>query len=141
MLRLADARRPAPSQSSYNFRTYFQRRSRDMFRSTLLPATQAASTSPYSKASDVTQPVSPSTLSALPRTPAPSAVTDEASLTAWYAAAKHDLAALRRAALTNQMYAGEKLVVERPRIITGGGGAGVEASVGGAGQPVDGNAK
>lgn len=112
-----------------------------MFRSTLLPASQALSASPYSKASEATQPVSPSTLSALPHTPAPSAVTDEASLAEWYAAAKRDLASLRRAALTNQMYAGEKLVVERPRVITGGGGAGAEASVGGAGQPTDGNAK
>lgn len=42
---------------------------------------------------------------------------------------------LRRAALTNRMYEGERLVVEKPVLIVGGGGAGAEASVGGAGQP------
>lgn len=42
---------------------------------------------------------------------------------------------LKRSALLNRMYEGEKLVVEKPRIIVGGGGAGAEASVGGAGQP------
>lgn len=33
------------------------------------------------------------------------------------------------------MYEGDKLVVEKPRPITAGGGAGAEASQGGAGQP------
>lgn len=42
---------------------------------------------------------------------------------------------LRRSALTNRMYEGERLVVEKPVLIVGGGGAGAEASVGGAGQP------
>lgn len=36
----------------------------------------------------------------------------------------------------NRMYEGEKLVVERPQLIIGGGGAGAEASTGGSGQPV-----
>lgn len=46
-----------------------------------------------------------------------------------------DLEVLRRAALTNRMYEGERLVVERPVLIVGGGGAGAEASTGGAGHP------
>ena len=42
---------------------------------------------------------------------------------------------LKRSAIINQMYAGERLVVEKPTLIVGGGGAGMEASVGGGGQP------
>jgi hypothetical protein len=46
-----------------------------------------------------------------------------------------DLHALKRAAEVNRMYEGPKLVVEHARPITGGGGAGAEASFGGGGQP------
>jgi hypothetical protein len=64
--------------------------------------------------------------------------TDEERLRVFYETAKRDLDVLRRAALTNRMYEGEKLVVEKPRLIVGGGGAGAEASTGGAGQPKQG---
>ncbi|CAO1637133.1 unnamed protein product [Jaminaea pallidilutea] len=141
----------AQSFSSYNFRTYFLRRSRDLFRSTLLPPQQAAASSPFSKAGDQTTPASPSTLTSPPppvlsndgsslssppsdaSNPHGSESTDK--LKAFYATALKDLEVLRRAALTNRMYEGEKLVVERPQLIIGGGGAGQEASTGGAGQP------
>lgn len=63
---------------------------------------------------------------------------DETRLAAFYETAKRDLDVLRRAALTNRMYEGERLVVERPQIIVGGGGAGAEASTGGSGQPTAG---
>lgn len=129
------------SQSSYNFRTYFLRRSRDLFRSNLLPASEASYSSPFSKASGRTTLASPTTLTSS----APEVLTShttnqdvppEARLAAFYQTAKKDLEVLRRAALTNRMYEGERLVVEKPQIIVGGGGAGAEASTGGAGQPV-----
>ncbi|CAO1639270.1 unnamed protein product [Sympodiomycopsis kandeliae] len=124
----------AQSFSSYNFRTYFLRRSRDLFRSNLLPPSQAATSSPYSKAGSATTSASPPSLTS----PAPSEVQSEDATTklkAFYQTAVRDLEVLKRSALVNRMYEGEKLVVEKPRLIVGGGGAGAEASVGGAGQP------
>lgn len=47
-----------------------------------------------------------------------------------------ELEVLKRAAEINRMYEGPKLVVEHARPITSGGGAGMEASAGGGGQPV-----
>ncbi|PWN99300.1 hypothetical protein FA09DRAFT_333734 [Tilletiopsis washingtonensis] len=133
-----DYMRSAQSFASYNFRTYFQRRSRDMFRSALLPSSAAAQSSPYSKAGAVTGPASPSTLTA--SSSSSSSADDGARLAAWYATARQELQVLRRAALTNQMYAGERLVVEQPRpFVVGGGGAGMEASTGGSGMPDKGN--
>ncbi|PWN45381.1 hypothetical protein IE81DRAFT_320129 [Ceraceosorus guamensis] len=138
LLRLyRDYMRTAQSFSSYNFRTYFQRRSRDMFRSALLPE-HVATSSPYSQSGNVTEPVSPSTLTSTPPTGLSSPATQDEMLKAWYDSARKDLAVLRRSALTNQMYAGEKLVVEQPRLVVGGGGAGGEAATGGSGQPVSG---
>jgi len=112
-----------------------------MFRSNLLPASQASLSSPFSKASGRTVVASPTTLSS----PEPSilsqtSISSEGSSDAerikiFYETAKKDLDVLRRAALTNRMYEGEKLVVEKPVLIVGGGGAGAEASTGGAGQP------
>lgn len=151
-------------QSSYNFRTYFLRRSHDLFRSNLLPPSQAATSSPYSKAGSSTTTASPPSLtsptpsilssgsgsssssSSSPLTaPPPSGATNPQGegagsasaekIKAFYETAVKDLEVLKRAALMNRMYEGEKLVVERPQLIVGGGGAGAEASVGGAGQP------
>lgn len=42
-----------------------------------------------------------------------------------------NLEVLKRAAEVNRAFEGPKLVVEHPRVITGGGGAGAEASMGG----------
>lgn len=132
------------AQSSYNFRTYFLRRSRDLFRSNLLPASQASYASPFSKASGLTTPASPPTLSSPvsgvldSQSTSSAGESDETRLAAFYETAKRDLDVLRRAALTNRMYEGERLVVERPQIIVGGGGAGAEASTGGSGQPTAG---
>jgi hypothetical protein len=64
-----------------------------------------------------------------------SGASDEERLRVFYETAKRDLEVLRRSALTNRMYEGEKLVVEKPRLILGGGGGGAEASTGGSGQP------
>ena len=134
-------------QSSYNFRTYFLRRSRDMFRATLLPAERAARSSPFSKQGATTTKVSPSTLLSPEtlRQPAGSqesmsaaSLTDQEKLSKFYQTALEDLKVLQRSALMNRLYEGEKLVVEKPKLIVGGGGAGAEASVGGAGQPTSG---
>ncbi|CAD6885537.1 unnamed protein product [Tilletia controversa] len=142
------------SFASYNFRTYFLRRSRDMFRSALLPASEATTASPFSKAASVTAPVVPASLVHAPiSTPAgaspfgtslaaslqhkeSSSGTPEERLAAFYERASAELDALRRAAVVNRLYQGERLVVEEPRLIIGGGGSGAEASVGGGGQPV-----
>ncbi|KAG8950111.1 hypothetical protein FRC04_007965 [Tulasnella sp. 424] len=61
---------------------------------------------------------------------------DPQRVTELYNQALQDLALLKRAAVVNRLYEGPKLVVEKPRIIVGGGGAGMEASAGGGGQPV-----
>lgn len=117
------------------------RRSRDMFRSNLLPQSQAISSSPFSNASSSVLKVTPPALASeqpeiLSRTgTSAQGANDEERLRVFYATARKDLDVLRRAALMNRMYEGEKLVVERPRLIVGGGGAGAEASTGGSGQP------
>ena len=105
-----------------------------LFRSALLPPQQAALSSPFSKAGSQTTPASPSTLTS----PAPSILSEsKSSLTApppsgktnpasegagsadaeklrtFYQTALKDLEVLRRAALTNRMYTGEKLVIGR----------------------------
>lgn len=118
-----------------------------MFRATLLPASQAAQSSPFSKQGSTTTPVSPSTLLSPEtiRQPAGSnesisaaSLSDAEKLSKFYDTALEDLKVLQRSALMNRMYEGEKLVVEKPRLIIGGGGAGAEASVGGGGQPTSG---
>jgi hypothetical protein len=60
---------------------------------------------------------------------------DPAQIRAFYDSGLKDLEVLKRCAIVNRLYEGPRLVVER-KIIVGGGGAGVEASVGGGGQPV-----
>ncbi|EPQ30842.1 uncharacterized protein PFL1_01740 [Pseudozyma flocculosa PF-1] len=141
----------AQSFSSYNFRTYFLRRSRDMFRSALLPQAQAAQSSPFSKQGSATAKVSPSTLlspdaistngsnaSGSNGSIAAAAMSDQEKLATFYNTALEDLKVLQRSAITNRLYEGERLVVEQPKLIVGGGGAGAEASVGGGGQPTQG---
>ena len=65
-------------------------------------------------------------------------LTDQEKLSKFYQTALEDLKVLQRSALMNRIYEGEKLVVEKPRLIVGGGGAGQEAAVGGGGQPISG---
>ncbi|KAH7337469.1 hypothetical protein B0J17DRAFT_706871 [Rhizoctonia solani] len=60
---------------------------------------------------------------------------DPAQIRTFYDTGLRELEVLKRCAIVNRLYEGPRLVVER-RPIVGGGGAGVEASVGGAGQPV-----
>lgn len=53
--------------------------------------------------------------------------TDGARIRALYEEGVNDLKVLRRAAVVNRLYEGPKLVVEKPRVIIGGGGSGMEA--------------
>ncbi|TIB42307.1 hypothetical protein E3P86_00426 [Wallemia ichthyophaga] len=103
--------RSATRFSSYNFRHYFLRRNRVAFRDFL-----------------GIHPVG---------TPTHGQAADQASVNSFYSHQRDQLGVISRAATVNRMFEGERLVVERPRIITGGGGAGMEASAGGAGQPVN----
>ncbi|KAG8888094.1 hypothetical protein FRB99_004160 [Tulasnella sp. 403] len=61
---------------------------------------------------------------------------DPARVAEWYKKGLEELEVLKRAAIVNRVYEGPKLVVEKPKVTVGGGGAGMEASAGGAGQPV-----
>ena len=63
---------------------------------------------------------------------------DPASLAKFYEEQNQELEVLKRAVEVNRAFAGPKLVVEHARPITSGGGAGMEASAGGGGQPVQG---
>jgi hypothetical protein len=60
---------------------------------------------------------------------------DPTVLAKFYEKKQAELEVLKRAAEVNVMFAGPKLVVEHARPITSGGGAGMEASAGGGGQP------
>ncbi|CAE6421897.1 unnamed protein product [Rhizoctonia solani] len=60
---------------------------------------------------------------------------DPAQIRTLYDTGLRELEVLKRCAIVNRLYEGPRLVVERKPIV-GGGGAGVEASVGGGGQPV-----
>lgn len=51
------------------------------------------------------------------------------TLSAFYEEHSEELEVLKRAAEMNKAYEGPKLVVEHPKVITGGGGAGAEASM------------
>ncbi|KZO94692.1 hypothetical protein CALVIDRAFT_538805 [Calocera viscosa TUFC12733] len=65
--------------------------------------------------------------------------TDPAKATQFFQEGVKELEVLRRAAVVNRLYEGPKLVVEKERLGRaagfGGGGSGMEASVGGSGQP------
>ncbi|TNY22763.1 hypothetical protein DMC30DRAFT_410876 [Rhodotorula diobovata] len=141
--------RVAHTFGSYNFREYFLRRTRNKFRAELPALLDAAYASPSSSAA------SPSTSSSSSPAPhaststAPSkevnggadspARTPEDRLREWYTESLGELAVMARAAIVNGMYEAPKLVIEgRGRAMAvGGGGAGVEASYGGGGQPAD----
>ncbi|KAG8981749.1 hypothetical protein FRB94_008602 [Tulasnella sp. JGI-2019a] len=61
---------------------------------------------------------------------------DQSRISELYKEGLEELEILRRSAIINRLYEGPKLVVERPRVIIGGGGSGMDASTGGGGQPV-----
>lgn len=139
----------AQSFASYNFREYFVRRTKYKFKSELPALLDPSYSSPISTTSSTPDkinttppPSGEETQSIYAPTSTPSAAdtsatttsgsgetTPELRLREWYTATVEDLVVMSRAALVNRMYEGPKLVVEMQKgIITGGGGAGAEAS-------------
>ncbi|ORX34521.1 hypothetical protein BD324DRAFT_583259 [Kockovaella imperatae] len=104
---LYNATKSAASKfTTYNFRTHFLRRTDEVFKPVLASLESGSSSS-----------------------------SSPESLSTFYQEHQAELEVLKRSAEVNRMFEGPKLVVEHPRIITGGGGAGMEASQGGGGQP------
>ncbi|KAK4689846.1 LYR motif-containing protein 4, partial [Tremellales sp. Uapishka_1] len=97
--------------TSYNFHNYFLRRTDEAFKPILTALDPPPGSTPVSL-------------------PNPS------DLAKFYEEQTTELEVLKRAAEVNRMYEGPKLVVEQATPITGGGGAGMEASAGGGGQPI-----
>ncbi|BGP06749.1 hypothetical protein JCM10049v2_002573 [Rhodotorula toruloides] len=135
--------RVAHSFASYNFKQYFLRRTRNKFRTELPALLDASYASPaLAPSSSSSSPAAPEA-STSPTPASPSAEgagrTPEERLRDWYTESLGELAVMARAAIVNKMYEAPKLVVEgRGKVMAvGGGGAGVEASYGGGGQPVD----
>ena len=89
--------------SSYNFKYYFLRRNRLAFRDFL-------------------------GLHAVGKPSNDSKANDPQLLKEFYWNQRKELDVISRAAAVNRLFEGERLVVERPRLITSGGGAGMEAS-------------
>lgn len=98
--------------TSYNFKAYFVRRTEERFRPVL------DSLNPPADSAKPVQAIEPK------------------SLAEFYDEQTVQLQVMKRAAEVNRLFEGPKLVVEHPRPITSGGGAGMEASAGGGGQPV-----
>lgn len=147
--------RVANSFSSYNFRQYFVRRTKDKFRlevPALLEAVeqqgegkegvvealkQAAKEAAPKEEAAAPAPAEDASIYSPSSTPLPSASsTDAASsnspqdaLREWYTESLSELAVLARSAIVNQMYEAPRLVVEGVGQVmaTGGGGAGGEA--------------
>ncbi|BGP38619.1 hypothetical protein JCM10450v2_002568 [Rhodotorula kratochvilovae] len=131
--------RVAHSFGTYNFREYFLRRTRTKFRSEL-PALLDAAYAPSTSSSSAPQAsTSRAPAAEVQDVAAEAARTPEDRLRAWYTESLGELAVMARAAIVNGMYEAPKLVIEgRGRVMAvGGGGAGVEASYGGAGQPAN----
>ena len=95
-------------QNSYNFRQYFERRARDSFRAYLYPGTSEVSQSVSASVEKLSK-VPTSTSAAVPAPPTP-------SLAEFYEDQRAELKVLQRAAVVNQMYAGDRLVVEDPSL-------------------------
>ncbi|WWC87053.1 uncharacterized protein L201_001938 [Kwoniella dendrophila CBS 6074] len=99
--------------TSYNFNQYFLRRTHLTFKPIL----------------DSLQPESGSELVGNKKQ------LDPTELSKWFEEQKNELEVIKRSSEINRMFKGPKLVVEHATPITGGGGAGAEASFGGGGQP------
>jgi hypothetical protein len=96
--------------TSYNFHQYFTRRVRENWAPILSALEPQGGSVPVPKP-------------------------DPAELARFYEEQIKEIEVIKRAAEVNRMFEGPKLVVEHARPITSGGGAGMEASGGGAGQP------
>ena len=92
--------------ASYNFHNYFVRRTEETFR----PVLQSLEADPNAMRSD--------------------------AVAKFLSERSKELEVLKRSSEVNRLFEGPKLVVEHATPITGGGGAGMEASAGGGGQPI-----
>jgi hypothetical protein len=92
--------------ASYNFHNYFVRRTDETFRP-IIASLEKDSSSMSSEA-----------------------------VTRFLEERSQELEVMKRSAEVNRLFEGPKLVVEHATPITGGGGAGMEASAGGGGQPI-----
>lgn len=120
--------------ASYNFRSYFLRRSREKFR-TELPAFLTGLSASSSTAGQLSTAEKGSALDKRlanarggPPEEAGLEQVDPKKLREWYLEARRELGVLERAAVMNRMYEAPKLVVEGAGKVmtTGGGGAGME---------------
>lgn len=147
----------ADSFSSYNFRQYFVRRTKEKFRvevpsllsrvegteqkeeEGVLQALKSAAVESKVKEAEkeeeahegsiYTPSTTPSSSTSTSAAAAAAEATPEAALRAWYAESLSELAVMARSAIVNQMYEAPRLVVEGVGrvMVTGGGGAGQEA--------------
>ena len=129
---LYNATRAAASKfTTYNFRSHFIRRADEVFKPVISSLQSGSSSSSSSTPTASSSSSASTTLGALDL----SAPMSAQALTQFYNEHVKELEVLKRSAEVNRMFEGPKLVVEHPRIITSGGGAGMEASAGGGGQP------
>lgn len=96
------------TQTSYNFREYFVRHTRQSFRAHLSEAEADGVSGAAQSASTLSR------LPTAPKTEVSGASPQDATpdLAAFYAQKQKELKVLQRAAVTNMMYAGDRLVVE-----------------------------
>jgi len=92
--------------SSYNYRTHFLRRTDEVFKPFISSLESSSSSSSSTKP-------------------------DSSAINAFYEEHSEELEVLKRAAEVNRAFEGPKLVVEHPKLIQAGGGAGAEASMSG----------
>ncbi|KAK4700447.1 LYR motif-containing protein 4, partial [Phenoliferia sp. Uapishka_3] len=132
--------RIANSFESYNFKTFFVRKTQDKFRTQLPslldsaysgPSTSTKSSLYNTNESPAEEPDSiyAPTSTPVSTTQATTEATPETRLREWYAEALSDLGVMARSAIVNRLYEAPKLVIETSRgaSIQGGGGAGAEA--------------
>lgn len=95
-------------QTSYNFREYFVRRTRDLFRARLYPSSE--STQHVNTSAEKLSNLSTAKQSVTGIDPA--SVNSAEKLAQFYEDMQAELRVLQRAAVTNMMYAGDRLIVE-----------------------------
>jgi len=132
-------RQTAQSFQSYNFREYFLRVSDRKFGEELGEVLGGSSKLDLKALAESSAATSSSSSSAEEDLLASVSQEQKERFKAWWSDAHKDLEQLKRSAVVNSLFIAPRLVVEgRGNVMTeGGGGAGVEASAGGAGHVVD----
>lgn len=98
---------PALTQTAYNFREYFVRRTRDRFRAHLFPESSDQAKSVHASASALANVATSNSGGVRPMEP----LSGE-RLAEFYRTAREELKVLQRAAIVNMMYSSDRLVVE-----------------------------